>query len=81
MNDMARKPNGHDHRPEVVDLRRYRQAAEQRRKPQPPPPPNNRGRRPGQGESFLGPRRNAGTILVIVVVVLLALWVLPRLLH
>lgn len=80
MNDMARKPNGHDHRPEVIDLRRYRQAAEKQRRPTAPPPSNNRGRRPGQREPFLGPRPNAGTILVLVLVVLLALWILPTLL-
>jgi hypothetical protein len=76
---MARKPNGHDHRPEIVDLRRYRQAAA-KRKPQAPPPPNNRARRPGQREPFLGSRPNAGMILVLVLVVLAALWLLPTLL-
>ncbi|MFA7647447.1 MAG: hypothetical protein WCY15_10805 [Phenylobacterium sp.] len=76
---MARKPNGQDRQPEVVDLRRYRQAAAKRKAPA-PPPPRNPGRRPGQGEPFLGPRPNAGLILVLVVVVLLALWLLPALL-
>ena len=77
---MARKPNGQDeHRPEVVDLRRYRQAAA-KRKPSPPPSPPRRGRPPGQREPFLGPRPNAGLILAIVAVVLLALWLLPALL-
>lgn len=79
MSDMARKPNGQDHRPEVVDLRRYRQAAA-KRKPQAAPPPPNRGRRPGQREPFLGPRKNAGVILLIVLAVMLALWLLPALL-
>jgi len=79
VNDMARKPNGQDRQPEVVDLRRYRQAAAKRKAPA-PPPPRNPGRRPGQGEPFLGPRPNAGLILVLVVVVLLALWLLPALL-
>lgn len=82
MSDMARKPNGHDHRPEVVDLRRYRQAAA-KRKPQaaPPPPSPNRGRRPGQREPFLGPRKNAGVILAIVAVVLLLLTLGPGLMR
>lgn len=81
MNDMARKPNGQDRPPEIVDLRRYRQAAAKRKVSVPPPTaPRNPGRRPGQGEPFLGPRPNAGLILVLVVVVLLALWLLPALL-
>jgi hypothetical protein len=81
VNDMARKPNGHDQRPEVVDLRRYRQAAAKRKPQAPPPPPNNRGRRPGQGESFIGSRKNAGLILAIAVAVLLLLTIGPGLMR
>jgi hypothetical protein len=81
VSDMARKPNGHDHRPEVVDLRRYRQTAAKRKAPAPPPPPNNRGRRPGQGEPILGSRRNAGLILAIVVLVLMLLTIGPGLMR
>ena len=62
------------HEPEVTDLERYRKAkaraeAEKRR---PPPRPRN------PGQSFLGSNPRAGLILAIVVIVLLALWVVPR---
>ena len=78
MSDMARKPNGHDERDHVVDLRRYRQSAERARKAPPPPPP--RGRRPGQGEPFFGSRPNARLILVVVILVMLLLTLGPALL-
>ena len=55
--------------PRVTDLRRYRKAREQaRRKPQPRPP----------GESFLGANPRAGLILVLLIVVLAALYLIPR---
>jgi len=63
-----------DHR--VADLDRYRKARERARKAatsQTPPRP------PGR-ESFLGGRRHAGRILVIVLAVLAALYVLPMVL-
>jgi hypothetical protein len=74
---MARKPNGHDERDQIVDLRRYRQSAERARKA-PPPPSRGRGG-PGQGEPFLGSRRNAGLILAVVLLVLLLLTLGPAL--
>ncbi len=77
MSEMARKPNGHDERDRVVDLRRYRQSAERARKAPPPP----RGRSPGPAEPFLGPRRNAGVILFIVVLVMILLTLGPGLLR
>ena len=63
--------NGQD--PRVTDLRRYRKARERARR-QPPPKP------PVQSQSFLGRRKNAGLILAIVAIVLLALWIGPTLL-
>lgn len=64
-----------DDKPDVVDLRRYRErraraeADLKRRKPRP------KGREP-----LLGSRRNAGVILAVVALVLLALWLGPALL-
>jgi hypothetical protein len=59
--------------PRVTDLRRYRRARERARR-QPPPRPQQ------PSQSFLGPRKNAGLILAIVILVLAALWILPALL-
>lgn len=61
--------NGQD--PRVTDLRRYKRARERARR-QPPPRPQQQG-----SQGFLGPRKNAGLILAIVVAVLAALWLLP----
>jgi hypothetical protein len=62
---MARKDD-----PRVTDLSRYRRAREQARRAPP--------RRPqAPSERMLGGRRNAGVILAIVAVVLLALWIGP----
>ncbi|HEY8614871.1 hypothetical protein [Phenylobacterium sp.] len=64
---MARKED-----PRVTDLARYRRAREQARR-RPPPPP----RQQAPNASFLGPRKNAGLILALVLLVLLALTVGP----
>lgn len=66
---MAKPP---DDDPRVTDLRAYRKAREEarRRKAKPPRPP---------GASFLGSNPRAGLILVAVVVVLAALYLIPRL--
>lgn len=67
-----------DKRPDVVDLRRYRQeqarsqAQAARRKPASP--------RPAGKEPVLGSRRNAGVILAMVLLVILVLWLGPTLL-
>ncbi|WP_395670899.1 hypothetical protein [Phenylobacterium sp.] len=62
---MARKDD-----PRVTDLARYRRAREQaRRTPPRKPQPSS--------ERLLGGRRNAGVILAIVAIVLLALWLGP----
>lgn len=79
-----------DEDPQVVDLRRYRKAAEARRtraRPQAQTRPSSRpqsavrpnGRPVGGGEPFLGARPRAGLILAAVVLVLAALWLLPLL--
>lgn len=65
---MARKED-----PRVTDLARYRRAREQQRR-QPPPRPKP----PAQTQGFLGPRKNAGLILALVVVLFLLLMVGPR---
>jgi hypothetical protein len=55
--------------PRVTDLRRYRKQREQaKRKPRP---------KPG-GESFLGSNPRAGLLLVVVVLVIIALYAIPR---
>jgi hypothetical protein len=67
---MAKGPK---HEPEVTDLARYRKAkaeAAQRKAAKPKPP----------RQSFLGSNPRAGLILVVVIVVLLALTLGPRLL-
>ena len=56
--------------PRVTDLRRYRKARERARRQPPPRPPQTR-------QSVLGPRKNAGLILALVLAVLAALWLLP----
>jgi hypothetical protein len=55
--------------PRVTDLRRYRKEREQakRRPPQRP-----------AGESFLGSNPRAGVILVVVILVIAALYAIPR---
>jgi hypothetical protein len=64
-----RRPNDED--PRVTDLRRYRKMREQaQRRPQ---HQQRRG-----GESFLGSNPRAAIILAIVIVVLIALYVIPR---
>lgn len=79
-----------DEDPQVVDLRRYRKAAEARRTRARPPVqtrPSNRPQsatrpqpgRPAPGEPVLGARPRAGLILAAVVLVLLVLWLLPLL--
>ncbi|WP_374471757.1 hypothetical protein [Phenylobacterium sp.] len=65
---MARKED-----PRVTDLARYRRAREQARR-RPPPPPT---RPQSANQPLLGSRRNAGLILVLVLIVLAALWVGP----
>ncbi|HEY8573051.1 hypothetical protein [Phenylobacterium sp.] len=60
--------NGQD--PRITDLRRYRKARERARRQPPPRPPN-------QSQSLLGGRKNAGPILVLVVLVLFVLWLGP----
>lgn len=63
--------NGQD--PRITDLRRYRRDRDRaRRRPPPKPQPTS--------QSFLGGRKNAGLILALVGLVLLALWVGPTLL-
>ena len=64
---MARRPPDED--PRITDLRRYRKEREQakRRPPQKP-----------RGESFLGSNPRAGLILVVVILVLVALFAIPR---
>jgi hypothetical protein len=57
-----------DEDPHVVDLRRYRQAAQRKAAAKPP-----------AQEPLLGARPRAGLILTLVVLVLLALWILPML--
>ena len=64
-----KSPNKDD--PRVTDLQRYKKAREQARRAPPPRPPS---------QAFLGSRPNAGVILLLVAVVMLALWVLPTLL-
>ncbi|WP_293901295.1 hypothetical protein [Phenylobacterium sp.] len=65
---MAKPPQD----PRVTDLASYKKAREQaRRKPAPKPP----------GASFLGSNPRAGAILILVIVVVAALYVVPRFLH
>jgi hypothetical protein len=67
---MAKDPDD-DRR--VTDLRAYRKARQQakrRRAPRPRPP----------GQSFLGSNPRAGLILAVVVAVLAALYLIPRVL-
>ncbi len=64
-----------DERPDVVDLRSYRkarQAQAAQKKPAPRPAA-------GKAEPLLGSRPRAGLVLVVVVLVLAALWLAPRL--
>jgi hypothetical protein len=65
---MARRPQDED--PRVTDLRRYRKAREQEARKRAPQRP--------RGESFLGSNPRAGAILAIVILVLVALYVIPR---
>ncbi len=60
---MARKDD-----PRVTDLQRYRRAREQAGRRRPPAP-----RPQAQNQGFLGPRKNAGAILVLVILAFLAL--------
>jgi len=55
--------------PRVTDLRRYRRERERARRAQPPQAPN---------EPLLGRRKNAGLILAVVVVVLVAMTLLSH---
>lgn len=57
-----------DERPAVVDLKRYRRERAEAARRQAAPP----------SQPILGGRRNAGVILVLVALVLLALWLGPR---
>jgi hypothetical protein len=59
---MARRPQDD---PRVTDLRRYRRERERARRARPPRPP--------AGEPLFGRRRNAGVILVLVILALVAL--------
>jgi len=55
--------------PRVTDLRRYRKEREQaKRRPAPKP----------RGESFMGSNPRAGLILVVVILVIIALYAIPR---
>jgi hypothetical protein len=67
---MAKRPSEED--PRITDLARYRKARQQQRRSQPP------RRRPG-GEGFLGSNPRALPILIAVILLLVALYVLPRL--
>lgn len=62
-----------DDDPRVTDLQRYRKAREQARKRAEPKPSKVRS-----SESLLGSNPRAGLILVIVALVTLAMFVLPR---
>lgn len=64
---MARRAPDDD--PRVTDLRQYRKAREQARRRPPPRPP---------GESFLGSNPRAGLILALLLLVLMAMFVVPR---
>jgi hypothetical protein len=80
-----------DEDPRVVDLRRYRKAAEDRRtrarnvgasRPASRPPGGGSRQQPGRPagrEPILGAQPRAGLILALVVLVLAALWFLPQL--
>jgi len=65
-------------KPEVIELDRYRKAAEVRAA-EAAAKAKAAQRRPN--ERFLGSRRNAGWLLVLVIVVMTALIVGPKLLH
>lgn len=64
------KPNGHED-PRVTDLRRYKQEREKAAQKTPPKP-----KAPKAG--ILGSNPRAGLILLVVIVVLVALYVVPR---
>jgi hypothetical protein len=62
-------------KPDVVDLRRYREARTKAARKPAPPPLQQTGAQP-----ILGGRKNAGLILIAVLLLFLALTVGPRLL-
>lgn len=64
-------------KPEVVDLRRYRQALEEQAKAKAKARP---ARRPAKSEALLGGRKHAGLIVAALVLAMLALWLAPKLL-
>ena len=68
-----------DDKPEVIDLRRYRQAVEARAKAKAKPQARPAAR-PANSQSLLGGRRHAGLILAGFILAMLALWLLPKLL-
>jgi hypothetical protein len=63
-------------KPEVIELERYRKAAEQRASQQ-----AAKVKAASRPQRFLGSRKNAGWLLVLVFVVLAALLVGPQFLH
>ena len=65
---MPRRPED----PRVTDLRRYRKARELQKRQTARPP-----QRPS--ERFLGSRKGAGLILLLVILALGAAWILPHL--
>jgi hypothetical protein len=76
---MAGKPSDEDPNGDrrVTDLRAYRKAREQAKRT--PAPKPRRSRDPGEG--FLGSNPRAGLIVAILILLLLAIYVLPRILR
>jgi hypothetical protein len=60
-----------DEPPQVVDLSRYRKAAEKRAAPP--------RRRAAGTQGMLGSRRGAGLILALILLAMIALWLAPAL--
>jgi hypothetical protein len=66
-------------KPEVVDLRRYRQAVDEQAKAEAKAKARP-VRRPAKPEALLGGRKHAGLIVAALVLAMLALWLAPKLL-